>query len=154
MEGSPTQRAALRICWCAAALLMAAFTLETAADIVWTAVYADDPNAPYPSIADALWLTWYPASLVALVLLVRSRLRNARASLWLDGLIGAVATTAVAAALAYGPVIHDGSAGDLSAAVVTGLAYPIGDLLLLGMIIAIFGLTSWNPGRAWLVLGL
>ena len=35
----------------------------TAADIVWTAVYANDPNAPYPSIADALWLTWYPASL-------------------------------------------------------------------------------------------
>src|SRR6266508_1423240 len=61
----------------------------TAADIVWTAVYADDPNAPYPSIADALWLTWYPASIVALVLLVRSRLRDARASLWLDGLIGA-----------------------------------------------------------------
>ena len=126
----------------------------TAADIFWTAVYADDPNAPYPSIADALWLTWYPASLVALVLLVRSRLRNARASLWLDGLIGAVATTALAAALAYGPVIHEGSAGDLSAAVLTGLAYPIGDLLLLGMITAIFGLTSWNPGRAWLVLGL
>jgi two-component system, cell cycle response regulator len=126
----------------------------TAADIVWTAVYADDPNAPYPSIADALWLTWYPASLVALVLLVRSRLRDARASLWLDGLIGAVATTALAAALAYGPVIREGSAGDLSAAVATGLAYPIGDLLLLGMITAIFGLTSWNPGRAWLVLGL
>jgi two-component system cell cycle response regulator len=126
----------------------------TAADIVWTAVYADDPNAPYPSIADGLWLTWYPASLVALVLLVRSRLRNARASLWLDGLIGAVATTALAAALAYGPVIHEGSAGDLSPAVVTGLAYPIGDLLLLGMIVAIFGLTSWNPGRAWIVLGL
>jgi diguanylate cyclase (GGDEF)-like protein len=126
----------------------------TAADIVWTAVYASDQNAPYPSIADALWLTWYPASLVALVLLVRSRLRNARASLWLDGLIGAVATTALAAALAYGPVIHEGSAGDLSPAVLTGLAYPVGDLLLLGMITAIFGLTSWNPGRAWLVLGL
>ena len=34
----------------------------TAADIVWTIVYADDPNAPYPSIADALWLVCYPAS--------------------------------------------------------------------------------------------
>ncbi len=126
----------------------------SAADIVWTVVYAGDPNAPYPSIADALWLTWYPASLLALVLLVRSRLRDARGSLWLDGLIGAVATTALAAALAYGPVIHEGSAGHLSPAVLTGLAYPVGDLLLLGMITAIFGLTSWNPGRAWLVLGL
>jgi diguanylate cyclase (GGDEF)-like protein len=208
MEGSPTQRFVLRICWCVAALLMVILAIQlathaggpevtqafidylynfllfagagfclwravaireeraqwlivgfaivswTTADIVWTFVYADDPNAPYPSISDALWLTWYPATLVALVLLVRSRLRDARGSLWLDGLIGAVATTALAAALAYGPVIHDGSAGDLSPAVLTGLAYPVGDLLLLGMITAIFGLTSWNPGRAWIVLGL
>jgi diguanylate cyclase (GGDEF)-like protein len=126
----------------------------TAADIIWTAAYADDPNAPYPSISDALWLTWYPVSLVTLVLLVRSRMRNARASLWLDGLIGAVATAALAAAIAYGPVIHEGGAGDLSPAVVTGLAYPVGDLLLLGLVVAIFGASSWRPGRAWIVLGL
>ena len=126
----------------------------TAADIVWTVVYADDPNAPYPSIADALWLAWYPASVVVLVLLVRSRLRNARTSLWLDGLIGAVAAIALAAAVAYGPVIHEGTAGDLSPAVLTGLAYPIGDLLLLGVVTAIFGLTGWRPGAAWIALGL
>src|SRR5829696_5563661 len=140
-----------RLAWLVVGLAIVSWT---AADIAWTAVYTDDPNPPYPSIADALWLAWYPASLVALVLLVRSRMRHARASLWLDGLIGAVATTALAAALAYGPVIHEGSAGDLSAAVVTGLAYPIGDLLLLGMVVAIFGLASWRPGPAWIVLGL
>jgi two-component system cell cycle response regulator len=208
MEVSPGQRSALRVCLCAAALLMAAFTLQVStdaagpavtaifheylysvlqvagagfclwravaiqqerlawlviglgivswatADIVWTAAYAGDANAPYPSIADALWLAWYPASLVTLALLVRSRLSAARGSLWLDGLIGAVATIALAAALAYGPVIHDGGAGDLSPAVLTGLAYPIGDLLLLGMVVAIFGVSSWRPGRAWIVLGL
>jgi diguanylate cyclase (GGDEF)-like protein len=208
MEVSPRLGSVLRVCWCAAALLMAIYVLQvttgvagagatdlaqdylynallfagagfclwraaavpreraawlvvgfaivswTAADIVWTAIYTNDPNAPYPSIADALWLTWYPASIVALVLLVRSRMRHARASLWLDGLIGAAATIALAAALAYGPLIHDGSAADLSAAVLTGLAYPVGDLLLLGMVTAIFGLSSWRPGRAWIVLGL
>jgi two-component system cell cycle response regulator len=125
----------------------------TAADIVWTAVWAEDPNAPYPSIADGLWLAWYPASYAGLVLLVRSRLRNTRASLWLDGVIGAVAVAALAAALALGTVVHEGGAGDLSAAVLTNLAYPIGDLLLLGWVVAIFGVTGWRPGRAWLVLG-
>jgi two-component system cell cycle response regulator len=125
----------------------------TAADIVWTAVWAEDPNAPYPSIADALWLAWYPASFAGLALLVRSRLRNARNSLWLDGVIGAVATAALAAALAYGTVVHEGGAGDLSAAVLTNLAYPIGDLLLLGVVVAIFGVTGWRPGRAWIILG-
>jgi two-component system cell cycle response regulator len=208
MEVSARQRVALRICWGAAAALMAAFTLQVAtglagsavtavfqnylysvlqfggagfclwraaaireerlpwfviglgivcwatADLVWTVAYADDPNAPYPSICDALWLAWYPASLVMLALLVRSRLRQARASLWLDGLIGAVATTALAAAIAYGPVIHEGGADDLSPAVATGLAYPVGDLLLLGVVVAIFGVSSWRPGRAWIVLGI
>jgi diguanylate cyclase (GGDEF)-like protein len=125
----------------------------SAADIVWTTVYADDPNAPYPSIADALWLVFYPASWATMTLLVRSHMRQARRSLWLDGLIGAAAATALAAAVAYGPVIHD-NASDLSAPVLTALAYPIGDLLLLGMIVAIFGLTGWRPGWAWILLGL
>jgi diguanylate cyclase (GGDEF)-like protein len=68
--------------------------------------------------------------------------------------IGAVATAAVAAALAYGPIIHDSGVGGLSAAVLTNLAYPIGDLLLLGVVVAIFGLSGWRPGRAWIVLGI
>ncbi len=125
----------------------------SAADIFWTTVYADDPNAPYPSIADALWLVFYPASWITMTLLVRSHMRHARRGLWLDGLIGAAAATSLAAAVAYGPVIHD-NASDLSAAVLTALAYPIGDLLLLGMIVAVFGLSGWRPGWAWILLGL
>jgi diguanylate cyclase (GGDEF)-like protein len=124
----------------------------SAADIFWTAVYANDPNAPYPSIADALWLVFYPLSWAMMTILARSYLTRRR-GLWLDGLIGAVAVASVAAALAYGPVIHD-SAGDLSAAVLTALAYPVGDLLLLGVIVAIFGLSGWRPGRAWVLLGI
>jgi hypothetical protein len=101
MDVSRTQRTLLRVCWCAAAILIAVLAIQfgtgvggdwltsflqdylynallfagagfclwravairqerlawlvlgcglvswTAADIVWTAVYADDPNAPY-----------------------------------------------------------------------------------------------------------
>ena len=92
---------------------------------------------------------------MVLVLLVRSRLRNARASLWLDGLIGAVATTAPSPPPS--PTARSSTRaapGDLSPAVLTGLAYPVGDLLLLGVVVAIFGLTGWRPGRAWIVLGI
>jgi diguanylate cyclase (GGDEF)-like protein len=134
------------------ALMAIAIVSWSAADIFWTAVYADDPNAPYPSIADGLWLVFYPLSWAMMTILARSYLPRRR-GLWLDGLIGAVATAAVAAALAYGPVIHD-SAGDLSAAVLTGMAYPVGDLLLLGVVVAIFGLSGWRPGLAWVLLGI
>ena len=33
------------------------------------------------------------------------------------------------------------------------LAYAIGDLLLLGFVVAVFGLTGWRPGRALLLVG-
>jgi two-component system cell cycle response regulator len=127
----------------------------TGADVVWTAAYADDPGAPYPSAADLLWLVYYPAACVTLILLVRSRVASVRSSLWLDGLIGAMTTAALASAVVYGPVVHAG-AGELSPAVLTSLAYPVGDLMLLGMGVAILGLLGWRPGRAWvlLVLGL
>jgi two-component system cell cycle response regulator len=209
MEASKTQRTALRICWAAAAALMAAYTLQvgtglageavttvfqdylynglllagaafclwraadipaeraawlviglgivswTGADVVWTAAYAEDPGAPYPSVADLLWLAYYPAALITLILLVRSRVASVRSSLWLDGLIGALTTAALASAVVYGPIVHP-SAGELSPAVLTSLAYPVGDLILLGVGVAILGLLGWRPGRAWvlLVLGL
>ena len=125
----------------------------TAGDIVWTAVWAGDPNAPYPSVSDALWLLYYPAACVTLLLLVRSRVSSVRSSLWLDGLIGALTTAAVACAVLYGPVVHTG-ASELTPAVLTNLAYPAGDLFLLGLVVAVLGLSGWRPGRAWVLLAL
>ena len=138
-----------RLAW---ALMGAGIVSWTAADIVWTVVYADDPNAPYPSVADALWLAWYPASYVVLVLLVRSRFASVRSSLWLDGVIGAVTVVAIAFAVAYEPIVS-ATSGHV-AAVVTNLAYPLADTILLGVIVAIFGVSGWRPGRAWIVLGV
>src|SRR3712207_1015971 len=42
---------------------------------------------PYPSIADAFWLAFYPASYAAMILLVRGRMEQFRRSLWLDGIM-------------------------------------------------------------------
>jgi two-component system cell cycle response regulator len=125
----------------------------TAADVVWTVVYSGDPSAPYPSVADGLWLLYYPAACVTLLLLARSRVGEVRASLLLDGLTGALTTAALACAVMYWPVVH-ASAGTLSPEVLTNLAYPVGDLLLLGLVVAIFGLTGWRPGLSWILIGL
>jgi two-component system cell cycle response regulator len=131
----------------------AGIAVWTCADVLWTVVYSDVASPPYPSVSDALWLLYYPAACITLLLLVRSRIGEARASFVLDGLTGALTTAALACAALYGPVVH-ASAGALSPEVLTNLAYPVGDLLLLGMVVAIVGLTGWRPGRAWVFLGV
>ena len=39
------------------------------------------------------------------------------------------------------------------ATVLVNAAYPIGDLLLVCLVIGVLGLYSWRPGRGWLMLG-
>ena len=107
-------------------------------------------SPPVPSVSDGLWLAFYPACYVAIVLLVRERVRQFRSSLLLDGVLSALAASAIAAALIFGTVVGRGEDGSVIA---VDLAYAIGDLLLLGFVVAMFGLTGWRPGRALLLLG-
>jgi diguanylate cyclase (GGDEF)-like protein len=103
-----------------------------------------DP-VPFPSIADVLWLAFYPLAYIGLGLLVRSRLAHFHPSLWLDGLIGTLALASIGAAV-VAPRLDFGGLGP--AAVATNLAYPLGDLLLLALVVALFALTGWRPGGA------
>jgi two-component system, cell cycle response regulator len=137
----------------AAWLVMGAGILSwTAADVLWTAIYGGDASPPHPSVSDGLWLLFYPAVCVTLLLLTRSRVGTTRLNL-LDGLIGALTTAALGSAVLYETVVH-ASARELTPEALTNLAYPVGDLLLLGLVVAIPGLTGWRPGRGWIVLGL
>jgi two-component system, cell cycle response regulator len=120
-------------------------------EIHWSIALGDLESPPFPSLSDAFYLAFYPASYVALVLLMRSRVKGFARSLWLDGAIGALAVAAIAAAAVFQP-IFDSSTGD-AAAVATNLAYPLGDLLLLAFVVAVFGLAGWRPGRAWSLIG-
>src|SRR5439155_288989 len=40
-----------------------------------------------------------------------------------------------------------------TAQVITNLAYPLADLVLLAMVVGILAMTGWKPGRTWLLLG-
>ena len=122
-----------------------------AGEITWTLVYANDPNPPYPSVADVLYLTFYPASYTSLLLLARSRTDSFRSSLWLDGAIAALTVAALIATLVFQPIVDATSGG--TAEIAVNLAYPVGDLLLLGLVVAVFGLNGWRPDPVWLLLG-
>jgi two-component system cell cycle response regulator len=138
------------------ALLGAGLLAWAAAEIYNSFYLASLEEPPYPSLSDALWLSFYPAAYGALALLVRERMREARGSLWLDGLVAALAVSAVGEVALFSPMAaastHDGLATSIQVA--TDLAYPVGDMLMLSLVMGVFALTAWRPGRAWTMIGL
>jgi diguanylate cyclase (GGDEF)-like protein len=122
----------------------------TAGDIYWTAVLETVKSPPYPSLADAGYLGFYPLVFVGLGLLVRGRLIHFSASVWLDGVIAACAVGAVASSIVLADVWHSSTGG--VAAVATNMAYPAGDALLLCLVVAAFAFSGWSVDRMWLLL--
>jgi PAS domain S-box-containing protein len=106
---------------------------------------------PNPSLSDALWLAYYGSAFVALMLLTRARVRNFRRSLFIDAAVGGLALAAVSASILIEPILA--STGGSVGAVATNLAYPLADLLILSLLLAIFAVSGWKPGRGWVVLG-
>jgi diguanylate cyclase (GGDEF)-like protein/putative nucleotidyltransferase with HDIG domain len=139
-----------RLAW---ALLGLAFVLWGIGNVYWTIWLLDLESPPFPSIADAFWIAIYPPSYVALGLLLRSRLAEFRASLWLDGVIAALALAALSAAVVFDAVL-EATGGSHPAAVATNLTYPLADLLLLALVVATIAASGWRPDRAWALLGL
>jgi len=103
----------------------------------------------HPNASDVLWLAFYPAAYAGLVLLIGERVRGFRKSLWLDGLVGALAAGALATALVLGPIGLGAESGLLA----IDLAFVFADVLLLGLVIGCLALTGWRPGRAFAIIG-
>jgi len=141
-------RRAERAAW---ALMGIALALWAGGNLYWTLVLADLAEAPYPSLADAAWLGFLPLSYLSVILLVRERMPHLDSRLWLDGVIAALTAGAISAAVVFGAV-QESTGGD-AAAVATNLAYPLGDLILIGVVIGV--LTAWRGrlDRTWLYLG-
>jgi len=133
------------------ALIGIGMLLWAGGSIYWSVFLKALEAAPYPSPADALYLGFYPACYVALMLLAGPRVRGISSSVWLDGLIAMLAVGALGTAFLIPAVVTDTS-GE-TAVVATNLAYPLGDLLLIALVVGGFALTSWRPGRAWALIG-
>lgn len=114
-------------------------------------LYYADP-APFPSPADALFLAFYPAGFVGLVLLLRARVPQLEPLAWVDGLIGGLAVAGVAAALVFPPVLE--ALGQDPFGVAVSLAYPCADLVLLGLLGGAFAASKWRAGGTLLLIAL
>jgi diguanylate cyclase (GGDEF)-like protein len=130
-------------------LFIGAGLLATAVgDVLFDFWYGGNP--PFPSAADAAYLLFYPLLYVGIVLLLRRRVSTFSATLWLDGLTAAAAAGALAAAALVEVVVNSTHGSGL--VVVTNMAYPIGDILLLGLLVFVFSVTRWRPGWAWALI--
>jgi diguanylate cyclase (GGDEF)-like protein len=122
-------------------------------NIAYVCLIRSQVEPPVPSLADVGYLGFYPLAGIGALLLMR-RARKLDATLWLDGLLGAVgAATAVAALL--NPIIAGLASGTTSEALVAG-AYPVGDVLVMAMLAASLATRGTRDGGTlvWLGVGL
>ncbi len=131
-------------------LLGAAILAWGAAEVYWSAYIEGNPNAPYPSPADAGYLIFYPLAYAGLALLVRARAHEMNWRLWMDGAIAALGTAALGAAFVF-DFVADKTEGT-PVEIATTLAYPLGDIGMLAMVVGVVALTGWRPGRTWSLL--
>jgi len=110
----------------------------------FTYFVGDMDPIPVPSPADPLWLVFYPLVYAGVMSLGRRRFRHLGAALWLDGLIGALAVASISATLVIDLVLRANSDQGFGA-VAINLAYPIGDVVL---ILLLVGLVVSGPVRS------
>ena len=121
-------------------------------NLYYTVFLYDVEAPPIPSPADGGFLLFPVLALVGLLLLARARGRNLPKTLWTDGLIAALAVTSVSAAIVFETAL-DAAVGQ-PLVVATGLAYPLTDLVLIGVIVGALAGTGWRLDRTWVPLAL
>lgn len=136
-----------RAAWIA---ISAAVLAWAAGEIWWTLHIEGNADAPYPSPADIGYLAFYPLAALGLYLLVRARAGELDPRLWMDGMIAALGTGALGAALIFEFVAERTSGSTIEVA--TTLAYPFGDVVMISLVVGVIALTRWRPGRTWTLL--
>jgi two-component system, cell cycle response regulator len=121
-----------------------------AAEVYWAVFIEGNPDAPYPSPADIGYLAFYPLAYAGLAMLVRARTHEMNWRLWMDGAIAALGTAALGAAFVFDFVAEKTEGTALQVA--TTLAYPLGDIAMVAMVVGVVALTGWRPGRTWSLL--
>jgi diguanylate cyclase (GGDEF)-like protein len=136
-----------RVAWLLVGTGIGAYTVG---DTIWYAVYGNS-LPPFPSIADAFWISFYLLVIAGTAMLVRGHVRLRQRTLWLDGAVGGLVLAAVGL-----PAIMAGGlgfAGSSMQAAAVNFTYPVLDLSLLAALVAVFALTGWRLGPMWIVYG-
>ncbi|HXG27200.1 MAG TPA: GGDEF domain-containing protein [Candidatus Binatia bacterium] len=127
LYGIRLHRPASRQPWLLLALGQLSFV---AGDIIWTTLAALGED-PFPSPADAAYLLGYPILAVGLGVAIRRRIAGGDRAGLLDGAILATGAAVVWWTFVLGPLTETSDPDPVG--FLFGIAYPLGDLLLIGM---------------------
>jgi len=119
----------------------------TLGDFVLTYESLGGKTPASPSGADVLYLLFYPLAYVAVVKSLQRALGRLARPNWLDGVVAGLGAAALCAAFAFHSIHHLTGGTTLSAAV--NLAYPVGDLLMLLLVIGGTVLLAGRGSRQW-----
>jgi diguanylate cyclase len=108
-------------------------------------------TVPTPSIADVSWLCCYVFFYTGLIVLVRRRIHVSDRTLLMDGIIAALGVSAIASIWLH--LLLAKTPGGFVADLVT-MAYPVGDLIMLMLTVAAWGLLGARPDRGLSYLGI
>jgi hypothetical protein len=129
--------------WCFAMALL----LFGIAELTWGVLYHRGGVVPDPNPTDVLYLATYPLFMAGLVLMVRARVVEVPWHRWLDGFVLVLIVATPGVALVIVPVLETAPIDPLG--LVVSVAYPVGDVLLLGALLGSFPLLSWRLHGSW-----
>jgi two-component system cell cycle response regulator len=144
---APSRPAARMSC----AVLAGGLFAHLAGDVVYS--MAPDLSAvPVPSVSDPLWLAIYPCLYTAVAGLGRRHAGHVLLAARLDGLVAGLAMAALLACFSL-PLALEATAGAPFWESATNLAYPIGDLVLLGAVVSAVAMAGWRVDATWALIG-
>jgi methyl-accepting chemotaxis protein len=108
-------------------------------------------SAPVLGPAQVLWAGFYPPAYIGLMLLIRREVRKFSLANWLDGLVAGLGAAAVFAAFAFAGIAKAAGGGTLSVA--TNLVFPVGDVLLLILVMAGIAILPAGQRMRWYLIG-
>jgi PAS domain S-box-containing protein len=126
------------------ALIAVAFVFEVAGNTVDSVLYGTT-TTPVPSAADVFWAAFYVPMIGALALRVRAAASVAGAVI-IDILIATCALGSISAAFVLEAILASGSPP--AAELITTLAYPVADLVLVALVLQLAAAGGWRLGRA------
>jgi len=132
-------------------ILALGLALSSVGDWTWVVLDQAYGLEPFPSVADVFYLSGMGLVGAALVWLVRGRVPGGDRAGLLDALIAAVGFGMLTWLFVMEPIASDATQSTLQIAV--ALAYPVLDILLLGILVRLFLAPGRHVTSLWILIG-